>query len=63
MSMGELIAKQGGGVFGDPEKLRCPHCGGDAKLTEVVTPRKGWVLQFWSPPFGCCPKTQRGAAR
>ncbi|EYB69084.1 hypothetical protein DEIPH_ctg011orf0052 [Deinococcus phoenicis] len=50
-------------MIGNPEKLRCPHCGGEAKLIEAVTPRKGYVLQIWTPPFTCCAKARQKAAR
>lgn len=60
-TLAELLAKNGGAVIGDPEKLRCPHCGGDARLIEVTTPRLGWVLQFWAPPFTCCARARQKA--
>lgn len=58
--MADLIARDGEALIGDPEKLACPHCGAAPTLKEVITPKKGWVLRFWTPPFGCCRQGRRG---
>ncbi len=38
-SLRELFA-DGGGVIGNPETLRCPHCGAEPRPYEVKTPRR-----------------------
>lgn len=58
VSLEELLL-QGGDAFGDPEKLRCPHCGADAKAIKVITPKKGLELTYYAPPFGCCPRAPK----
>lgn len=58
--MADLL-KDGGAIIGKPETMVCPACGAEPRLFEVVTPKKGWVLQFWIPPFGCCKLNRRGA--
>ena len=47
MTLGELIARDGGAMLGSQEP--CPHCGREPRPYEVVTPKKGWVLLFQIP--------------
>lgn len=58
-TLGELLAKNGVAVFGRPDAL-CPHCGAAPRMLEIVTPRRGHVLQFWIP---CTCRSRQGGGR